>query len=594
MKSSADKTYRIGKILLFGVMLLAVSVICMTAAVHSNIRKDRPDGDYTMVQDVEYRQIEKADTLMGVADEYRFILGETGHAATLAFRVNHHNVEVYIGDRCVYAVTAGEGNLRTVGGVYAMIPLYDSDVGKEVRVVISSLYENYRDEPDFYVGSELAIYKAEFFRAVPEMVLSICSVIIGLFLLCLAVYHSIRHYQVSQMYATGLLALSAGVWRFTYGRFAYLLFQDHSALVYTISVIAMMMTTLAMLGCVRIPENRKTGKKVIRYGIWIYCGIYMVQLLLQFMGVMDLRQQLTLIHLMIVFSAMLVLAGGILSWFSERKDTEGERESGRMFGQNYSWLLGIGAIADLLLYYYADSSFGMLFILGAILGFSMLEGFRLLMNFSRQRSELEEMETKLTLSRTATMMSQIRSHFVFNLLNAISGMCKYDPEKADDTVVRFARYLRNNIDIMQEDKNIPFEADLKQVEDYVALEQVRFGDKVEFYTDIETTDFMIPPLILQPVVENAIKHGISKKEKNGTIILKTRDMGEYIVITVEDDGIGFDMAELSKEKSVGLRNIRFRLEHLVNGTFKITSRMGAGTTVTIKIPKTKETRKNKA
>lgn len=191
------------------------------------------------------------------------------------------------------------------------------------------------------------------------------------------------------------------------------------------------------------------------------------------------------------------------------------------------------------------------------------------------------------------MMSQIRSHFVFNILNAISGMCKYDPEKADDTVVRFARYLRNNIDIMQEDKNIPFATDLRQLEDYVALEQVRFGDKIEFYTDAETMDFMIPPLILQPVVENAIKHGISKKTGNGTIILRTRRQGETVVITVEDDGIGFDMAELDKEKSIGLKNIRFRLEHLINGTFDISSEVNKGTVVTITIPKQEEERSNK-
>lgn len=88
----------------------------------------------------------------------------------------------------------------------------------------------------------------------------------------------------------------------------------------------------------------------------------------------------------------------------------------------------------------------------------------------------------------------------------------YNPEMADDTIVRFARYLRNNIDIMENDKNIPFSVDLRQVEDYVSLEQIRFGDKIEFYTDIETDPFMIPPLILQPVVENAIKYGFTMGE----------------------------------------------------------------------------------
>lgn len=239
---------------------------------------------------------------------------------------------------------------------------------------------------------------------------------------------------------------------------------------------------------------------------------------------------------------------------------------------------------DLILYYLSDSSVGMLCTLAAILCFSMMEAIRLLVSFSEQKNALREMETELILSRTTTMMSQIRSHFVFNILNAISGMCKYDPEMADDTIVRFARYLRNNIDIMENDRNIPFRTDLAQLEDYVALEQVRFGDKIEFYADIETEDFMIPPLILQPVVENAIKHGVSKKMTNGTIILRTRKVGENIILTVEDDGVGFRPEELDKEQSVGIRNIRFRLQHLVNGTLTVESEVGKGTVVTISIP----------
>lgn len=230
----------------------------------------------------------------------------------------------------------------------------------------------------------------------------------------------------------------------------------------------------------------------------------------------------------------------------------------------------------------------MVFTLIAMLSYSLIEGLEVLFLYFERTAAYEEMETQLTLSRTTTMMSQIRSHFVFNILNAISGMCKYDPELADDTIVRFAGYLRNNIDIMENDNNISFETDLQQLEDYVALEQVRFGDKIEFYSDIETFDFMIPLLILQPIVENAIKHGISKKEGNGIIILRTRDSGENIVITVEDDGVGFDMSELDKEKSVGIKNIRFRLKQLVHGELKIQSEKDVGTTVTITIPKEKK------
>lgn len=574
--------HKIEKILFAVFAILLVAVLLLSGMAHNNVNKSRPDGDYIVVENAVYERVEKADAPIGIVNEYRFTLGEIGHADMLVFYINHYNIEVYLADECVYSVTTSDDSIRTPGGVWTMLPLYAYDTGKEVRVVLSPLYRNYQDKvPEFLLGSELAIYKAAFYKALPELMLSLCVLLAGLLLLCLAIYHSIKRNSVSLLYAIGLLTVSAGLWRFTYERFTYLLFANHPVLIYTLSVVSLMLIALSMLNGVELTENKK-GAKAMRYCSLTYCVVYIVQLALQLAGVLDLRQVLKVTHITIVISAVILCINGIGSWF---KDSS---QSGRFFRRNYSWLLGIGVIVDLLLYYFAETSAGMLFTLGALLCYSLLEGARLFIGYTEQKNALKEMETRLTLSRTTTMMSQIRSHFVFNILNAISGMCKYDPEKADDTIVRFARYLRSNIDIMENDKNIPFTTDLKQLEDYVILEQVRFGDKIEFYTDIEADQFMLPPLILQPVVENAIKHGVSKKHTDGTIILRTRDTGENIVITVEDDGVGFNLEELNKEKSVGLKNIRFRLHHLVNGTLDIASEVGKGTTVTITIPK-KET-----
>ena len=151
--------------------------------------------------------------------------------------------------------------------------------------------------------------------------------------------------------------------------------------------------------------------------------------------------------------------------------------------------------------------------------------------------------------------------------------------------MRFSRYLRNNIDIMQEDKMMPFEVALQRLEDYVVLEQIRFGDGLEFVTDLEITDFMIPPLILQPLVENSIKHGVSKKKGGGSILVSTWEEDGNIMIGIDDDGVGFDMKELKKETSVGLKNIQFRIEHLLNGNLIIKSEINKGTKAIISFPR---------
>ena len=187
-------------------------------------------------------------------------------------------------------------------------------------------------------------------------------------------------------------------------------------------------------------------------------------------------------------------------------------------------------------------------------------------------------------------MSQIRTHFVFNVLNAVSGMCKYDPEKADTTIVRFSRYLRTNIDIMSNNQPVDFETALQYLEDYMVLEQIRFGDKIEFDMEIGVEDFQIPPLVLQPLVENAIKHGLTCRHEGGRVMLRTWEDEDNIYLTVEDDGVGFEMQELEKQNSVGLKNVRFRLEHMMNGSLRVESKPGSGTVVTITIPQ-KEARK---
>ena len=128
-------------------------------------------------------------------------------------------------------------------------------------------------------------------------------------------------------------------------------------------------------------------------------------------------------------------------------------------------------------------------------------------------------------------------------------MCEYDPRKADETLIRFSRYLRRNIDVMQEDALETFSKSLEHLEDYIALEQIRFGGRIQFIKVLEIENFKIPPLILQPLVENSIKHGILPKSSGGRITLHTWREGENIIITITDDGVGFSMEDEKREGS---------------------------------------------
>ena len=195
------------------------------------------------------------------------------------------------------------------------------------------------------------------------------------------------------------------------------------------------------------------------------------------------------------------------------------------------------------------------------------------------------LNAELTESRVSTMMSQIRPHFIYNTLGSIEQLCELDPHKAGELVHNFAKYLRGNFGELDNPKPILMSKEMEHVHHYINIENVRFPD-MTFSFEMNSNDFHIPALTIQPIVENAIKHGLMKLSKGGTIKVVSYETDDNYCITVEDDGVGFDTTILLDErKHVGIRNIRGRLKAMVNGTLEIESTIGSGTKVLITIPK---------
>jgi sensor histidine kinase YesM len=201
--------------------------------------------------------------------------------------------------------------------------------------------------------------------------------------------------------------------------------------------------------------------------------------------------------------------------------------------------------------------------------------------------ELEKivLNAELAESRISTMMSQIRPHFIYNTLGSIEQLCEIDPPKAGELVHNFAKYLRGNFGELDNPKPILMSQEMEHVHHYINIENVRFPD-MTFSFEMNSNDFLIPALTIQPIVENAIKHGLMKLAKGGTIKVVSYETDDNYCITIEDDGVGFDTSVLLDErKHVGIRNIRGRLKAMVNGTLEIESKIGVGTKVLITIPK---------
>jgi LytS/YehU family sensor histidine kinase len=183
------------------------------------------------------------------------------------------------------------------------------------------------------------------------------------------------------------------------------------------------------------------------------------------------------------------------------------------------------------------------------------------------------------------MLSQIQPHFIYNTLGTIERMCLKDPQKANELVRSFSLYLRGNFSELDSVTPIRFTEELKHVEHYANIEKVRFPDMTIAY-EVEATEFVLPALSVQPLVENAIKHGLMRLESGGTVVIRSYETPTHFCVEVKDDGVGFDTSlPIDEKKHVGLRNIRGRLKAMTDGDLILESKPGAGTKAVIMIPK---------
>ena len=200
---------------------------------------------------------------------------------------------------------------------------------------------------------------------------------------------------------------------------------------------------------------------------------------------------------------------------------------------------------------------------------------------SRMQKEIAENKVVLAEQKLRLLQDQIRPHFIYNSLAVIRSLIKRDSDKAIKCVDDFSEYLRMNLEAMRTDMLIPFREELKSIKAYIALEQADPTRRVTVHYELKEIDFMLPPLTVQPIVENAFRHGLSKGAK-GTIELKSEKDGEDVIVTVKDNGSGFD-TDAEKKSGIGMENISERLTLALDGSLKTESDEN-GTTVTMRIP----------
>ena len=199
---------------------------------------------------------------------------------------------------------------------------------------------------------------------------------------------------------------------------------------------------------------------------------------------------------------------------------------------------------------------------------------------------LVENERELMQSQMSLAISQIQPHFLYNTLSTIAELCRKDSAMAEEVTNRFALYLRGNLEHMGDSFPVEFSKELKHVQTYLWIEKIRFQEELQVVYDIQTEDFIIPALTVQPLVENAVKHGMMGSENVCTITIRTKCVERGYQVIIEDDGCGFDPEQVKNDgrKHIGIESVRNRLKFMVGGILTVRSVIGKGTTVIIEIP----------
>lgn len=200
--------------------------------------------------------------------------------------------------------------------------------------------------------------------------------------------------------------------------------------------------------------------------------------------------------------------------------------------------------------------------------------------------QIRDLQQQLEREQTNAMLNQISSHFFYHTLNALQALIVLNPDAAYRMAGDFSRYLRFNVDaLMAEGGTVHFRDELRATRSYAQINVQQLGPRLNVEFDVPEVDFRIPALTLQPIVENAIIHGIKPKVGGGTVKVSLQEDAKHYFLRVQDDGLGFDPLQQQKQQSVGLSNVRRRIEQFPGCGLDIVSAPNCGTTVVLTYPK---------
>lgn len=533
------------------------------------------------ILDYEVIEVEDPTSPIGVKNQYIISLGGIKNDdVCVSFYTKHQYSKVYIDGNLICSVSpSDEYNFtETVGSNWVMFEVNKEDSDKQIIVEIVPIYEEVSiGTIEFIKGTAYSVFYKVLFDSLPQVILGFVAIIVGLIFVIISLYRKVVGKECFTIFMWGLFSLFIGTWRLFDSKFISFVFYKKPLFIYYVIVTMLTISPIPFLYTLRA-ESDKLWKKIFNIICILISMISIGQVALLIFYHVDVRDNLHVYHYFLISCLFIVLISEIYHKIKKYKRTN-------LIHEYLPIICLISVLLDLAVYYYTNDTSNALFTIFSFIFYIIISGVLTLREYALKEKVLKD---ELKQSQITLSLSQIQPHFIYNTLSSIRYLCKSDPDLAQRSIDDFSSYLRTNMSSLQNSDLIPFEKEISFIETYVKLEKLRFGDKVNMIYDIQEKDFYIPSLTIQPLVENAIKHGITVKEEGGTVILRSCKVDDKIKISIIDDGVGFNFDEHIEDSKahIGLMNVKTRIHYLLSAEMNIKSSKN-GTTIEIIIDNSK-------
>lgn len=457
----------------------------------------------------------------------------------------------------------------------------------DVEIIIEPISKKYSDDSytyflkNIYAGSETELLRIKLEENWYNILIGIVTFSLGVGFAVVQIVFSAFKFNGGRNYESCALLLICGS-VFSFINYDYISFLfGKTAFMNAIDFISkILFCGFLFLYLQKFITDRKCRiASDVLFSIWL--GVYVVCLVRRIMSIMPYVYTVD----MVIVGIMAILIGHeIIFHINYLK----ERNKQSLPIMASTMVLCVAALFEMILYIVKRKFIREIFSTGLLIFgiINFIDMVKISKKTVEKSIQAKDLEKQLVNSRMELLVGQIRPHFVFNALNVIEDMCVKEPEKAKTALEHFSTYMKANMNSLADRRVIPFEKEMEHVESYLYIEMLRKGDLLKVEYNLEVTDFNIPPLAVQTLVENAVKHGMKGKDGVEVISITTYLKYNTIYVIVEDNGVGFDINYRPDDgrKHIGIDNTVARIKNMVNGKVTIESVITEGTKVTIAIP----------